>query len=230
MSTLRLREPLQKAVAKVHSLSDGAIAELSAALQAAEVEYRPSRLAEAVAMRVNSISRLDVDLVVEGLAGLAYISTSADMSLDMFVDDVLEAIANPEIKYSLQLSTDQQQTLRVRLLALLNNDTITTAAKARSVFVEQQHQLCFARIVTDIRPVFGADVSSKPTAALIAHTLKIVYHEGDATKEFFVALDSNGLDNLTGLIERAKAKEEALKRFVLGTADVKSLGTGPKRN
>jgi hypothetical protein len=140
----------------------------------------------------------------------------------MFVEDVCDVVEEGD--YSIGLDEETKEHLKERLTKLLDNQAILVAAKARLVFIEHEHYLCYARIVTDIRPVFGLDVSRKPRAAMIAHTLKLVYHEGKGkdTKEFFVALDPSSLDRLSELIERAKAKEETLKS-VLGTADVQYL-------
>jgi len=44
--------------------------------------------------------------------------------------------------------------------------------------------------------------------------LKLAYHEGDDSKEFFVALDTEDLRHLRDLIDRAITKESFLKKFV----------------
>lgn len=195
--------------------------ELRAALKEAELRSRADDLAEDVSLHVHSVSRDDVDAIVTTLSRLGSIASSAEVPIELFVDDVCEAIKDG--KHRLDLSPSQKQQLKSRLATLLDNKAILIAAKARLVFIEHEHYLCYARIMTDVRPVFGPDVKTAPAAAMIAHTLKLVYHHGDDTKEFFVALDPLSLDRLSDLIERAKAKEATLNQHLASQMSKSSI-------
>ena len=46
------------------------------------------------------------------------------------------------------------------------------------------------------------------------HILRLRYHEGKETKEFFVALDSEDVVDLLRLLRRAQVKESTLKRLL----------------
>lgn len=221
-SPLRLRESLHLGIRKIHALSDEAVEELRIALYDAGLKSHADDLSEEIAPLVHTISRDDVDEIVQTLFGLGRVATSADVPVETFVEDVCDSIA--ESKHKLDLVSDEKERLKARLATLLDNNAILVASKARLVFIEHEHYLCYARIMTDIRPVFGMDVDTKPMAAMVAHTLKLVYHEGRGkdTKEIFVALDPSSLDRLSELIERAKAKEATLKS-VLGTADIRYI-------
>jgi hypothetical protein len=70
-----------------------------------------------------------------------------------------------------------------------------------------------SRTITDIRPVFSTEIDSVE-AALIIHTLRIHYHIGAAHKDFYVALDTNDLQQLIDVLERAKVKAEKLKAML----------------
>lgn len=221
-SNLRLREPLRLGVRKIHGLRDEAVSELRSALAAAGLKLDPEDLAEEMAPLVHSISREEVDAIVETLSGLAIIVASSDVPLELFVEDVCEAIGEGE--HALSLDDAEKEQLKSRLSNLLDNAAILVAAKARLVLIEHEHYLCYARIMTDVRPVFGLDVKRRPTAAMIVHSLKLAYHDGKDIKEFFVALDPPSLDRLSELIDRAKEKEGTMKS-VLGTADIQYLDT-----
>jgi len=69
---------------------------------------------------------------------------------------------------------------------------------------------CDAKILSDIRPVFGDDLSEGPISAVITHTLKLAYHEGGEHKEFFIVMDQQDLITLFEVIDRAHEKEQAL--------------------
>jgi hypothetical protein len=66
------------------------------------------------------------------------------------------------------------------------------------------------------RPVFGSDPAVRPVGAVLTHTLKIRYHEGDLRdhREFYVVLDSNDLDELRDIIQRAQTKDKSLRELL----------------
>jgi len=76
------------------------------------------------------------------------------------------------------------------------------------------------RILTDVRPVFEPSApEAAPAGAVIVHTLKISYRGDNSAKDFFVALDSEDVRQLTEQLERARSKAESLKS-VLKAAEV----------
>ncbi len=101
-----------------------------------------------------------------------------------------------------------------RLTQLLAVPSFEVSAKALGVFGE--HQLIYesARVFSDIRPVFGDDVSSDPAAAVVFHNLKIEYVEGTESKELYLALDGEDLDELIGVLSRAKQKEASIQAML----------------
>ena len=55
-----------------------------------------------------------------------------------------------------------------------------------------------------------------PNAAVVVHTLKLMYHSGDEHDEFFIALDINDVRELRELLNRAEKKDQVLQaRFIL---------------
>jgi hypothetical protein len=90
---------------------------------------------------------------------------------------------------------------------------LTLTAKAYSVSWEYENRYCTARILTDLRPVFGPNAEDAPSALITVHTLRLTYHQGAETKEVYVALDRDDIDQLSVLLERAKKKEESLKKL-----------------
>lgn len=98
--------------------------------------------------------------------------------------------------------------------ALSGDNAIAIASKAQSVAREYPSIFCSGRILTDLRAVFKSDVDQAPAAFVVIHTLKIVYHEDQDHKEFFVSLDNGDLDKLTVQIERALKKETSLREHM----------------
>jgi hypothetical protein len=109
--------------------------------------------------------------------------------------------------------------LSSRIKKLLSFDkTIAVTTKAFDVMTEHKHTFCSARILSDIRPVF-TDTPDSASAAVIIHTLQIGFHESGTGehKEFYVALDTNDIQKLKEVIERAEKKTVALSSIIKGS-------------
>ncbi|MEH2182641.1 hypothetical protein [Nostoc sp.] len=74
--------------------------------------------------------------------------------------------------------------------------SLDISRKASNLLIENERIFSDSSIVTDIRPVFDSETERKVEAAILIHTLKIEYRDAQGTKEFYVALDSDDLDNL----------------------------------
>lgn len=207
---LTLHESVQAGVLKIHALSQEATEELLVALGEADLAAHAEQLSVRVAERVNTIPRADVDDIIDSLSRLCQVSTSADVALDEFTSDVYGVMSRSR-EYQLQLSPSEQEAFKDRLRRLLSTKAINVVAKTRLVFIEHEHYLCYARVMTDMRPIFGENVEEQPLAATIVHSLKIAFHVSGSVEEFFVAVDAAGLERLGELIERAKKKAKTLE-------------------
>lgn len=94
---------------------------------------------------------------------------------------------------------------------LSDDDVLGTSAKALAVASDTQRHVHSVRILTDARPIFGAEVSDGPKAFSVIHTLKIEYFEDWEEREWFVALDDDDLRNLRDAAERALAKQNSTR-------------------
>jgi hypothetical protein len=83
--------------------------------------------------------------------------------------------------------------------------------------VEHENTWQSARILTDLRPVFGPTPTDPPVAVVLIHNLRIAYRKGGRLQEFFVAMDSNDLKALQGAVERAVKKESSLQSLTKRT-------------
>jgi hypothetical protein len=74
-----------------------------------------------------------------------------------------------------------------------------------------ERAFCDARILTDLRPIFGGEVDA-PKAMIIVHTLKLSYHDAATGKheELFVAIDDEDIEKLKRILERAERKAKSL--------------------
>lgn len=154
---------------------------------------------------------------------LSMMRTSSEAP-DGFAGDVVEAA---RIAFDDDENIDWDS-FSEHLHALLQpNDALGVTAKALSVRSEYENVYCSARILTDLRPVFGRDASKSPEAAAIVHTLRITYHAAGDYKEAYFALDALDLSQLRGLIHRAEMKEKTLQA-VVGKTGMKLLREEPE--
>lgn len=98
---------------------------------------------------------------------------------------------------------------------ILEVDSIKVGAKAAVLLADEERAYIKAKIVTDIRPVFGDVIqeSDMLKSAFIVHTLKLTYQAG-GDEEFYVALSSKDLSELKRTIDRAVAKSQRLAELM----------------
>jgi hypothetical protein len=137
--------------------------------------------------------------------------------------DLVDGIINSEtVATSTEFSEVKKANLRDRLgqLVLLEKPLGITS-KAFDVMTEHDRIYCGARILSDIRPVFSTNVDAA-AGAVIVHTLQIGFHQMGKHQEFYVALDTNDIQTLKSVIERAEKKTVALEA-ILKKSDVPYL-------
>ena len=201
----------RSSLALLAGLNSDQASELSRALSTASTELDRDGLSDHV---VNSSPSVEPDIVREILKTVRHIAAVREVlevPAEIFVEDVAEEMGEIE-EDQFRLNEDKQGQLRERLTALTEAPAVEFHAKTRSLWQDRESSYCRARIITDIRPVFGSDVSQSPKAILVAHTLRITYHHGSQGRlqDLFVTLRANDLDQLGDLIERAKLKAESL--------------------
>lgn len=123
--------------------------------------------------------------------------TSADLS-----DGVARSSDLPD--------TDDPDQLAQRLQVLLDLDSVVTTARALDLLTEHEHVFHSARILTDIRPVFGDDPSESPAGALIVEALKVEYFDEGRTCSLYLALSHSELRNLRDTVDRALEKSDTV--------------------
>lgn len=206
-AVLRIPEEQLPQLEMLAKLPEASFGELAGAFAAAPMKFRTEELTAALRPTGKLLTSSEIDQAVEVVRDLSLVRAVAEVEIDEFVDDLRDAIT---FALSDRLSEPERSLLTTRMRELLSQPAVSAPAKARSLLIDHANYLCKARVFTDVRPVFGSDVEQTPTTALVVHTLKISYHQGAAIRDFFVVLDRKDLDELSALLERAKAKEKTL--------------------
>jgi hypothetical protein len=144
-----------------------------------------------------------------------------------FSNEVFVNLISTSIKQDIEFSEEQIESFKKRLSNLLKAlegiaFSLDIAEKASDLLIEHERIFSDSKIVTDIRPIFDSETEKKVEAAILIHTLKIQYKDSEATKEFYVALDSDDLDNLYEQIVIAIGNRDALAA-VLRKAEIECI-------
>lgn len=130
------------------------------------------------------------------------------------ISEIANEIANIAVNDEI-IESSLQNKLEKHLYAFLRSKQLFYASKVNGLLTEYGNLFLRARIVTDIRPVFGIRPEEAPEAGVIIHNLHIHYQahsEGDH-KDFYIALDSKDIQILKAALERAEAKEKSLQQL-----------------
>lgn len=201
------RPPLQS----LRDIPDDVFEAISEALRAAPDYSAPSALVEAVTAATGAT---DPELDGEGL-----IQTLVSLRSQTWLEDVADedaailaltrdVAASPDVGIEVE---DQRAAFAERLARLLDMASIATVASALDVVGEGERIFGSARILTDIRPVFGPEPEQRPRAAIIVNTLKIDCFTAQGTEEFFVVLEADDLDSLKEVVDRAITKTQTVR-------------------
>jgi hypothetical protein len=198
-------------IAIIKTLPRASLERLVNALESAPPISNPSEMADLIARQIVGIPADRVAPVIETLYTLYHIRELSGVRPARFIADLMEAIQrtpHPRVP--------QKELARLRsiLEKLMTIGTLKTVAKAARLQREWERLYCEAKILSDIRPVFGADPESIPVGAVLTHTLRLGYHEGSQHKEFHVVLDSDDLMAINEVILRAQVKEKSLRNML----------------
>ncbi|HEY0511890.1 MAG TPA: hypothetical protein VGH73_08300 [Thermoanaerobaculia bacterium] len=143
------------------------------------------------------------------LSSLVSTRESYGAGVDEFVEalrSAMEATGNDELR-----PTDWAAFEHAIGEAVSSDSAVSLSFKAIDLLNDHQRTFWYARALTDLRPIFRAEVTEQPAAMVVVHTLKLGYREGDATHELFVAMDSIDVQGLITILERALSKEKSLR-------------------
>jgi ABC-type xylose transport system substrate-binding protein len=207
--TVEIPKAQLPALEKLLTLSKEKAAALVKALRveapSLELEIMAERLARPLQLPADDLA--DILMMLSSM----YLTRQARSDAEgQFIAAVVSAAKSNERLQTLSIDWDDSLQLLTDLLAC--SDSLGVTAKAIGVTADHEKTYAKARILTDIRAVFGEEIGEKPAAAVIVHTLRIAYHSlyenGDSA--FYIAMDIKDLQNLQAQIHRALAKENAL--------------------
>jgi hypothetical protein len=198
-------------ITTLKTLPDSSIEAFISTLNSTPFTADTDDMAARIAERVPSIPAKRWEAVLDALYSIYYIRELSGVPHPTFLQDFMEGVQNlPELAVPKQ----ELSKLRAKFEKLLSIDRFNVFAKAKRLQRDGERLYCDAKILSDIRPVFGAKPTTRPTGAVITHTLKVAYHEGGEHKEFHIVLDAIDLDELVSVILRAYDKDKTLRKLL----------------
>ena len=209
MSSIKIPSRYKAGLAVLAALPENGFNEVIASLNAAPFPPKGQKeLATWVSTEARGVSLSDLQKLVETMASLYRLRIKSEVKPEVIAKDVAEAASKDA---GINASAD---ILEARLRRLLTVESLNLVdAKAKELQLEAEHTFCDARVVTDLRPVFGGNISDSPEAMILVHTLKLGYHDsGSQThKEMYLALDADDVVKLAEILRRAQEKTKTLK-------------------
>lgn len=221
MASIRVPDEDRKGLVKLVALRKESVDELLVALAEAPLSIDADELASIIVAKTKTIPQDDIKPIASTILSFYFARTYFGYSVPDFAKAVCEAMAQSGVDKQ-ELPNEECERFQDDLVRLLSVDSLAAKIKSRTLLREYERILCDARILTDLRPVFGSNPAEAPIGAGIVHTLRVRYHEGKDLKDFFVVLDSDEVEDLRESAERAKLKAESL-RSVLKSADIPNV-------
>jgi len=216
MARLTIPNREREGLSKLLALPADAFAQLMTQLQSLPANLDlPSKITRGLVAK--DIPRADLDQIGSAILSVCLVKWLHDVSLDVFVADLTEAI----LSFNVKAGSDES---KQRLQELLNIEPLRIASKAFTIFTDYQCTLFGSKVLTDVRYVFRANPEEEPYGAVIVHLLKLSYHESGGHKEFFVAMDDDDVATLQDVLKRATTKAASL-RAKLDASNTRYLGS-----
>lgn len=194
--------------------SEDEISSLLEAVENAELQWSRAEFIRQLALS----DHVPIDLArafVAVATSLLSTSESAIMPRESLVDGVVNGVLLDS--KPIREDTKAQERLRTLLSHILERaGTLNVSNKIQRLAVDNERIFLSARIVTDLRPIFGSD-ESEVVASIPLHTLRVTSGTDGQERSSRFVLDRNDLVRLRTLVDRALAKEDALRSIADGT-------------
>jgi hypothetical protein len=204
---LRIPDRFVPGLTAIAALPDDTLAALHRAFAETPDSLATDRLVDHVTAAVPQLSDDARDITEALLSLIALLPEDGSQALQLAQD-----VANSG---DLDISPDTRAGFAERLGTLLDFECLMLAARATDLVAEHERVFHDARVLTDVRPVFGRDANQGPKAAVLISTLKIDFHpiSGEVDSLFF-ALDRADLSRLRMVVDRALTKHDSLHKML----------------
>jgi hypothetical protein len=226
MPRIQIPKKYRYGIEKIITLDSAVFDNLIDALKNSNPSFHLKNLADTVSLKIKekeieNLTKDDLLNILDAIVSLYPLQTYSSLTIEDLASSLGEAVA--ELEDFPNVTEEQKKIFEARITTLLSiNGALDVASKVGELLLEYDHLFLSSRIITDIRPVFDSDLNKIPAGALIVHTLKLEYKQGNEEKDFYIALDTNDVKKLREQLDRAEQKAESIK-LMLNQAQVSYL-------
>jgi hypothetical protein len=213
MAELSVPERHKSGLIKLLRLSDRSVDQIISAFEGVAPKFIPEELAAAAIPKVEGISSNDFLEIINAVLSLSQHRVHDDTPPEELAGQVFRALLEAGIDDK-SLLRESEQSFRQRLVRFFELETLLISAKAAGILQSHENLFCSARILTDVRPVFGSDPRVVPNSAVIVHMLNLSFHHEGEIKELYIAMDTLDIGLLREALDRAELKSESLKTLM----------------
>jgi hypothetical protein len=226
MPRIQIPKKYRYGIKKIITLDSAVFENLIDALRNSNPSFHLKNLADTVSLKIKekgieNLTKDDLLNILEAIVSLYPLQAYSSLTLEDLASSLGEAVA--ELEDFPNVTEEQKKIFEARITTLLSiNGALDVASKVGELLLEYEHLFLSSRIITDIRPVFDSDLNKIPAGALIVHTLKLEYKQGNEEKDFYIALDTNDVKKMREQLDRAEQKAKSIK-LMLNQAQVSYL-------
>jgi methionine synthase II (cobalamin-independent) len=206
MAAIEIPERYKGGLIKLITLSENSVDQIISAFEGVAPKFFPEELSKDVISKIEGVSPDDLLEIISAILILSKHRVHDDIPPEELAEQIVQALSD--------VKKNQQQGLKRRLVRFFQIETLLISAKASSIMLSHENIFCSARIITDVRPVFGSDPSVTPNAAVTVHMLNLSYHHEGQIKELYIAMDALDIDTLRIALDRADLKGQSLKSLI----------------
>lgn len=202
-----LNIPIQEfsKIEKLYNLTNKKVIELLAFLN--EMNIREN-------IKTDNNKKVDqLTIALDAALTLYRVREYSGVKQDEFIDDLIDSIRIQSSESSIKNQKHLSE-IKEKLEKILSVKNIKQQIKAERLQRDGEKIYINSKVLSDIRPVFEKDPSTRPNGAVITHTLKLSCFSPDKNAEFHVVLDINDLKEMENIIKRALSKDKTLRKLL----------------
>jgi hypothetical protein len=211
MAYLSIPDRHRNGVVKLLKLSEDSFNQIIRAFEGVGPKIFPDELSDQVLSRIRGVSPEDLSEMIAMMMSLSSHRAHDQSTAEELADQVVEAAIEADVRIETE---EERNVFKERLVKFFELNTLLVSAKALSILQSNENLFCSARILTDVRPVFGSDPNTPPNAAVMVHMLDLGYHKNGELRHLFIAMDSLDIEILREALDRTESKIKSLKPLI----------------
>lgn len=208
--SIHIPEPHREPLARLRDLPPDASERFRAPFEESPSSHPATRqsLVDRIAASVPELPPEHIDTLLDAFVALRFTMESHQWT----AEKIASAVSNAPF---LRTSDETAPEHLIHLLAdIIKSPQLVPLARRVEVMRSHERSLHGARIITDIRPVFGDEPTEPPPGAAIMHTLRIDCLQNGRMESIYLAIDNDDIALLERLLDRAKKKASTLDKVV----------------